>query len=1204
MAKGKRWWAIGLSALALIVMVLAFFVLPRQDIGTDQIVAALKDAVSALPGSTLEVGSVSGNPITGYRVRDITITSPEGEIARAPVVVLRLLLPSLLRGDPLPRSITVRNGALSAEGLLAALRARAPSTGKAFSLKNFPVIRFEPVTIGTASGDFIMKSARLSPGEGSATVSASGTFLGIPFDVGGSVVADDALTVTDAFLRAGDTVVALSGALTPLDVKGTMEGLRLEQIVSAAGLDVPLKGGVTSSLSASVREGQVLLSGEGRLEGGHIAGIDAEGDFHWTADPKAMTASFHNGRVFSSPVQGSVALAFGEAAPRATVTLALEQVALGEWRGLLPWLSTWSGTLSTLKVALEGPMSRLGGPVTFEAPALRIGEFPVQAVSGTATLVDGASVALAASGQWNGTPLTVRGDISLGGGGPLTVRLTTDRLDIKSAGILYAPGMNLGGTGALDAALSFGADNAISAEGTLSAPKIFALGAEGRKLKVAFSLADGTLRLPSFTVSLPAGGTVTGGGSLSGLEKGPGSMALSGEGKGIRGEAVQTLLGKGAKGLALGGVYDLTWRAEGPLREPDVTFSVRGQDASLSPTLPLRNLAFGGRLDNGRLSVTGGSAALFGGRVEFSGGGSLARDQAIDVKGRFSGLSVQRIASAQGMNPGEFSGALSGTFSLAGKASDPTIAVTMETNEATVLGVPVAKVRAEAAGNSAALKLTAFSGNVFGAPLALQGELALAGSSTGTLKGTVRSLDIATVRDRFFPSATVSGQMNGNFTLTTGAGKPASIALSADSSILSVYGTLMERVRLTARSTGQNGVHVDLEGSLGRGPIALEGDFVRAKDAVTFTVKNRGAIDLDRAMAGVSSQTTNGLRGGVDLEVRGRLGDGTVQADGTVTSKSVQVYGVAVTNVVVPFTWRGKSVIISDGRGDSHGGKFSVAAEVDPATMRWNGTLAIRGMDLDKATESFFAGAGRLTGIADLSVTGSGTGGMVGLMFGSGEFSAKDGALSGFEGLDALAKDGTVRFASALSHFSVDGRNIYLMPGSRVTAPIGDKIYRYLSASGSVGFRDTPLDLRCAGDVNIRALNTVLGALQGILSVDGNPLSPEFFQNLLSGLVGGISNNDFRELTFNLKGTWQDPALSDLLVMNQQKPISFPRPTSPGRDEQKITVTLEFPVGEGANTTKSTEDQVKQQILQNILRQIVPSGTSEDSLSPNDPYDY
>lgn len=1201
MAKGKQRWAIGLLTLALIVIGLAFFVLPRRDIGTDQIVAALRDAVSALPGGSLEVGSVSGNPITGYRVRDITIRGPGGEIARAPVVVLRLLLPSLLRGDPLPKSITVRNGTLSAEKLLAALRARTPSPGKAFSLKNFPVIRFEPVTISTASGDFIMKSARLSPGDGSATVSASGTFLEIPFDIGGSVVDDDALTVTDAFLRAGDTVVALSGALAPLDMKGTMEGLRLERIASAARLNLPLEGSVTSSFSVSAREGQVLLSGEGGLHGGHIAGIDAEGDFHWTANPKTMAVSLHNGRIFSSPAQGSVALAFGGAATRARVTLALEQVALGEWTGLLPWLSTWSGTLSTLKVALEGPMARLGGPVTFEAPALRIGEFPVQAVSGTATLADGASVALAASGQWNGTPLTVRGDIPLGGDAPLTVRLATDRLDIKSAGALYAPGMNLGGTGALDAALTFGTGKSVSAEGTLSAPKIFALGAEARKLKVAFSLADGALSLPSFTLSLPAGGTVTGTGTLSELDKDSGTMTLSGEGKGIRGEAVQALLGKGAKGLALGGAYDLAWKAHGPLREPDVTFSVRGQDAPLSPGLPLRNLAFGGRFGKGRLAVTGGSAALFGGRVEFSGGGSLAKDQAIDVKGRFAGLSVQRIASAQGMNPGEFSGALSGTFSLSGRASDPAVAVTLETNEATVLGVPFAKVRAEAEGTFAALKLTTFSGNVFGAPLVLQGELALAGTASGTLKGTVHGLDIATVRDRFFPSATISGQMNGAFTLTTGAGKPASIVFSADSPILSVYGTLMERVRLSARSTGRHGVHVGLEGSLGRGPIALEGDFVRAEDAVTFTVKNRGTIDLDRAMAGVSSQTTNGVRGGVDLEVRGRLGGGSVQADGTITSESVQIYGITVTNVAVPFTWRGKSVTIANGRGDSHGGKFSVAAEVDPVTMRWNGTLAVRGMDLDKATKGFFGGKGRLSGTADLSVTGSGTGGMVGLIFGNGEFTAKDGALSGFEALDALSKDGTVRFASALSHFSVDGRNIYLMPGSRVTAPVGDKIYRYFSANGSVGFRDTPLDLRCAGDVNIRALNTVLGALQGILSVDGNPLSPEFFQNLLSGLVGGISNNDFRELTFNLKGTWKDPVLSDLLVMNQRKPVSFPRPTSPGRNEQKITVTLEFPVGEGSNTTKSTEDQVKQQILKNILRQIVPSGSSDDSFSP---YDY
>ena len=199
-----------------------------------------------------------------------------------------------------------------------------------------------------------------------------------------------------------------------------------------------------------------------------------------------------------------------------------------------------------------------------------------------------------------------------------------------------------------------------------------------------------------------------------------------------------------------------------------------------------------------------------------------------------------------------------------------------------------------------------------------------------------------------------------------------------------------------------------------------------------------------------------------------------------------------------------------------------MTATVDPTTMRWEEALRA-GRGSPQATASFLHGKGQLTGTADLSISGSGTGGMVGLVFGNGEFSARDGALSGFDAIKTLSKDGTVRFASALSYFSVDGRSLYLMPGTRVTAPIGDPIYRYLFANGSIGIGDSPLDLKCSVDINIKALNALLGALQGILSVEGNPLTdPGFFRNFLSGLVGGISTGVPGDL-LNLKGSWKSP---------------------------------------------------------------------------------
>jgi translocation and assembly module TamB len=193
-----------------------------------------------------------------------------------------------------------------------------------------------------------------------------------------------------------------------------------------------------------------------------------------------------------------------------------------------------------------------------------------------------------------------------------------------------------------------------------------------------------------------------------------------------------------------------------------------------------------------------------------------------------------------------------------------------------------------------------------------------------------------------------------------------------------------------------------------------------------------------------------------------------------------------------------------------------------------------------------------------------------------------------------VSDSGEIRFNSILASFNLDGRNIFLMPGSRVSAPVGDKIYRYFSASGSLGWNDSPLDLKCMGDINVRALNAFLGALQGILAVDGNPLTdPAFLQNFLSGLLGGMSVKDFRETSFNVKGTWDSPLLTDIKVTSNTPAASFSRPNgSSGKDETKIKITLEIPTGEGKDTSPSTEDQMKKQLLENIMKQIIRPGES------------
>ncbi|MPN13866.1 hypothetical protein SDC9_161192 [bioreactor metagenome] len=199
-----------------------------------------------------------------------------------------------------------------------------------------------------------------------------------------------------------------------------------------------------------------------------------------------------------------------------------------------------------------------------------------------------------------------------------------------------------------------------------------------------------------------------------------------------------------------------------------------------------------------------------------------------------------------------------------------------------------------------------------------------------------------------------------------------------------------------------------------------------------------------------------------------------------------------------------------------------------------------------------------------------------------------------------------IRYRSILANFNVDGKSFYLLPGSRAAAYPDDTIYRYFTASGTVGIGDKSISLKCLGDINLKALNTFLGAIRGLISVGDNITDPLLLQKFLSGLVGGYSVRDFRETSFTLAGTWNDMKMYDLKVSQpiQSTPIPFDSTFSDEKEKEKvddIKIKLSFPTGEGKDNSLSPGEQVKKQLMENLLKQIIKPGESgDDSTTPSE----
>ena len=514
------------------------------------------------------------------------------------------------------------------------------------------------------------------------------------------------------------------------------------------------------------------------------------------------------------------------------------------------------------------------------------------------------------------------------------------------------------------------------------------------------------------------------------------------------------------------------------------------------------------------------------------------------------------------------------------------------------MGFSVRSLAAKAEGTLSSLKLTSFSARILDAPGTAEGTLELKQKGKISLSALSRELDLRKLSAAFFPDVSLGGTAAGKVTLSGTLGGKLSAVFSGTSPLITFSGLLLEKAAFSLKPDGKGAYALAAEGILGKSILAVEGKMAFTPKGTEITLKNSKKIDLGATASGLSAQAAGMVSGEADFTARGILGEKGNSWEGRIRSASLGFYRTEVKAVDIPFTWKDGRINVRDGKAEYHGGQAAASGMVDPATMRWEGNLTVKGMDLGNATEKILGGKGSVTGKADLTARGSGTGGMVGMVFGSGQLSAKDGTVSGFDALKTVSPTGVVKFSSVLASFNLDGRNIFLLPGSRVSAPVGDDVYRYFSASGSLGWNDSPLDLKCVGDINVRALNAFLGALQGIIAVDGNPLTdPAFLQKFLSGLLGGMSVRDFRETSFNLKGTWDAPVLTDLKVTAPATPASIPRPNGSGKNETQIKITVEIPTGEGKDTSTSTEDQVKKQLLENIMKQIIRPGT-DDGNSP------
>ena len=95
-------------------------------------------------------------------------------------------------------------------------------------------------------------------------------------------------------------------------------------------------------------------------------------------------------------------------------------------------------------------------------------------------------------------------------------------------------------------------------------------------------------------------------------------------------------------------------------------------------------------------------------------------------------------------------------------------------------------------------------------------------------------------------------------------------------------------------------------------------------------------------------------------------------------------------------------------------------------------------------------------------------------------------------------------------------------------------LYRNVMVDGAIN-SDKELSFFALGKVNIRALNSVLGAFQGIISAgadlaSGSLNKEEALQSLLGGVISGFAKNEFKFIGMGIGGTVSEPEITHLRI--------------------------------------------------------------------------
>lgn len=1102
----KCWKAfLVLSILLSLAAAGALVLVSKGDIGAGFAVSELGKAARQQLGAELSLSSLSGNPIKGFTMKNVALRRDGRALFSAPEVAVVFEPLSLLKGSSRIRSISIDGALFDPGGLpLPSLREEMPGP---LALP-FDTLLAQKCILRTPRGDLRIEEGKVSLGDG--TIGASGSLLyrETPFSVRAELEpVGEGLLLHRLSLKTTQGSLTAAGRLFPvMDLAGEISDLDVG-VLEGFWPELARQGysgKFSTTFSAKGSWPRVTLEGHLVAPRGEVYGIDVEDlSSSWSFSGDTLEMKEVRGVADGTPLSGALRFSFSALPPVTAIDITARRAEVKSWAKTFPWLQPLA----------EGVIDSLDANLAG----------PSNSLSGSVTL--------------RASELNLAGQPLMGVGGTLSLKdSSTLELDLGAewlgSAVKGEGSVSIGAGPTVDLTLS-GSDLDLSrAAETLPALKLPLSGrvaakvrlfgppdgleAEGSILSERVDASGETLEKPraAFTYSdgtltlgsLSArwrGSAVSGSGQVTGLKDGHGAFNL----KGTASEGPVSGLASfvpALKELGLEGTATTSWTLKGPLERPILALEIR----SPKVTVPERACLVGMKiLTKVSLPPSGDTPDM---RLD------LAAESLELPSGTLTGLRTAFTVSSGVMN------------------------------------------------------IENAQGETLGASLSLTGSARLPernGAGSVDLRGTATGVDLSILGDR--APFEIYGPLETDFAIK-GALPGPTITLTGRSPSIVLAGLHLSDLDFTARGDGSRMTLEKLKGYAGQGALTATGtiDLLPGGVELGFSLEGSG-LDLARVTKELKRNGSPALSGTADVTLSGSLKGGVWAGRGELHSERMRAFGLDFDEVSLPLTLEEGGVRAENASARFCEGSLNGGGDLETSTGRWNIRAALRGADMEKVVEAVTDIDGRITGKGDLDLTLSGAFGKHLLVTGGGNFTATEGEVSGFEALKAISSTygmSALRYGRIDANFKVDGNVVTLLPGSRATAQTDDTFYRYLTVDGAAGPGGN-LNLYCSGLVNVQALNTLLGAIQG-LAVSGTASPGAILEGLIGGIVGGMGKQDFRDTSFRVEGTWSNPLFTNFRVA-PPRDASRPQPdtNSTGQtlqDDRGHKVTISIPTGESA----------------------------------------